>query len=411
VLADRHPALVRQVRDAFPYPPEQRRALDALLEETANGVITPLPAGAHDRADWERWTRPYVGRSWFDVPFLWAESYFYRRLLGAVGYFGSDASDEETGARTRTEAWRGIDPFGPFKRAELRGAAVTEELAALDAVAELAPDAQDSALLRGALWGNRADLVFRISAQQSSADRDSAGKRSEAKGSADEASAADGSEGNGSASPGDILVDDGALVWERLDSVPRGAVHLLADNAGRELIADLVLVDHLLRTGRAGTAVLHVKPYPSFVSDATTADVVDCLRRIGEAPGRAGAVGARLWQAMASGQLALSAHPFSCAPLPYADMPAGLRAELAPAALVLAKGDLNYRRLVGDRHWPATASFTDLTSYFPGGGLVALRTLKSDVIVGLDPGTRAALDASGVAWRTSGTRAVIQARG
>jgi Damage-control phosphatase ARMT1-like domain len=391
VLAERHPALVRQVRDAFPYPPQQQRALDALLEETAHGVITALPAGARDRAAWQRWGRPYVGRPWFDVPFLWAESYFYRRLLGAVGYFGSDTgaggeAGTEAEAWAGPGAWRGIDPFGPFKRAELRGTAVAEELAALDAVAELAPDAQDSALLRGALWGNRADLVFRVTAG--------------------EGSAAEGSE-----SGGDVLVDDGAPVWETLDSGPPGAVHLIADNAGRELVADLVLVDHLLRTGRADTVVLHVKPYPSFVSDATTADVVDCLRRIGEAPGRAGAVGARLWRAMAGGQLSSRAHPFFCAPLPYADMPADLRADLAPATLVLAKGDLNYRRLVGDRHWPATTSFTGLTSYFPGGGLVALRTLKSDVIVGLDPATRAALDASGEAWRTSGTRAVIQARG
>ena len=33
VLAERHPALIQQVRDAFPYGPEQHRALDALLEE------------------------------------------------------------------------------------------------------------------------------------------------------------------------------------------------------------------------------------------------------------------------------------------------------------------------------------------------------------------------------------------
>src|SRR5690349_7378860 len=145
VLDKRHPALIQQVRDAFPYSPTQHRALDVLLEETTEGVIEPLPTSAHDQGTWADWGRRYFGRSWFEAPFLWAESYFYRKLLEAVGYF-------EPGP------WQGVDPFAPFKRAELRGSAVEEELAALDDVAELPLDAQDQAVLHGALWGNRADL-------------------------------------------------------------------------------------------------------------------------------------------------------------------------------------------------------------------------------------------------------------
>jgi hypothetical protein len=64
---------------------------------------------------------------------------------------------------------------------------------------------------------------------------------------------------------------------------------------------------------------------------------------------------------------------------------------------------------VGDLHWPTTTPFTALTSYFPGP-LAALRTLKSDVAVGIDPETLAALDATGESWRTSGTHAMIQVR-
>ncbi|HEY5836108.1 damage-control phosphatase ARMT1 family protein [Streptomyces sp.] len=371
VLAERHPALIRQVRDAFPYPPEQRRALDALLEEITGGPnssrITALPPGAHAYERWERWGTGYVGRSWFDVPFLWAESYFYRRLLEAVGYFAAGP-------------WQGIDPFGPFKRAELRGAAVAAELAVLDEVAGLPPEAQDAAVLHGALWGNRADLGFRISA------------------------------GDESGAAGTLVVDDSAPLWRHLAAGPGGAVYVVADNAGRELVADLILIDHLLHTGRAAGVVLHVKPYPYFVSDATTADVVDCLRRIAEARGRAGEAGARLWRAMSGGRLDVRAHPFSCAPLPYADMPADLRADLGRATLTLVKGDLNYRRLVGDRHWPATTPFPELTSTFPGAPLAALRTLKSDVVTGLAPRTLAALDATATPWRTTGTHAVIQMR-
>jgi hypothetical protein len=187
-----------------------------------------------------------------------------------------------------------------------------------------------------------------------------------------------------------------------------GTLCLVADNAGRELVPDLLLIARLLAEGRVGRAVLHVKPYPYYVSDATTADVVDALRRLTSAPGAPAAYGRRLWAAMADGRLAVRAHPFSCAPLPYTDMPDDLRANFAAAALTLFKGDLNYRRLVGDRLWPPATPFRDVTAYFPGP-VAALRTLKSDVITGLDTRTEAALVAAeGQRWRTGGTHALIQ---
>jgi hypothetical protein len=202
-------------------------------------------------------------------------------------------------------------------------------------------------------------------------------------------------------------VDDSALLWSLL---PADTLCLVADNAGRELIPDLLLLDHLLHHGRARRAALHVKAYPYYISDATTADVVDAVRRLTGAKGAAADAGERLWTAMTDGRLEIRTHPFSCAPLPYADMPDDLRAEFAAADLTIFKGDLNYRRLVGDRLYPPTTPFRDTTAYFPGP-VAALRTLKSDVIVGLDAATEAALVAAEEQrWRTSGTHALIQAR-
>jgi hypothetical protein len=256
---------------------------------------------------------------------------------------------------------------------------VEKELAALDDLSKLPPEAQDQALLTGALWGNRADLGFRIS----SADPTDLGRH--------------------------LIADDSDQLWSHLADSPSPTVYLLADNAGRELIPDLILIDHLLHTGRADQAVLHVKPYPYYVSDATTADVIDCVRRISESPGQAGRIGASLFDALSNGRLSVRSHPFSCAPLPYADMPDDLRTDLARATVTISKGDLNYRRLVGDRLRPATTPFADPTSYFPSP-LLALRTLKSDIAIGLEPSTLAALEATGAPWRTSGTHAVIQFR-
>ncbi|MBD0690398.1 damage-control phosphatase ARMT1 family protein [Streptomyces sp. CBMA123] len=367
VFHERHPRLVREVLDALPYGPAERAAVERLLTESTTGVLEPLGEDAPDAARWRRWGEGLWGRPWGEAPFLWAESYFYRRLLDATGYF-------------RPGAWQGVDPFAPFKDAELAGAAVDGELAALSELDDLPAARRADALLTSALWGNRADLSFQLTAQP------------------------------GGPAASELLTDDSARLWAELRRAGGGRVCVIADNAGRELLPDLVLIDHLLTSGLAAEVALYVKPQPYFVSDATTADVLASLTRLRTAPSPvAAAVGDRLWRAMGGGTLAVRTHPFFCAPLPYHDLPADLRAELAGAALTILKGDLNYRRLVGDRLWPPTTPFPDAAGHFPTA-VAALRTLKSDVIVGLDADTVTRLDATATPWRTNGRHAVIQFR-
>ncbi|MFC4855451.1 damage-control phosphatase ARMT1 family protein [Actinophytocola glycyrrhizae] len=341
VLHDRHPRLIAQVRDGLPYPPEIGRALDELAEEIT-GEIRPLPG-------WEE----YAGRSWYDVPFLWAESCFYRKLLVAVGYFAPGP-------------WQGVDPFEPVKSAELR----TPELA--DDLAAFATRSDEDALLTASLWGNRADLGFRLSAGQADGD-------------------------------GALLVDQSPLLWSLLTDAD--TVCVVADNSGRELVPDLLLADHLLVTGRAARILLHVKPCPYYVSDALLTDVVAALRRLSESHD----AGPRLERAMRDGRLQVRAHPFSCAPWSYHRMPPDLAADFASATVTIMKGDLNYRRLVGDRRWVPTTPFEEVTAYFPGR-VAALRTMKCDVAVGIPADAVARLDASGEQWRSNGAHAVIHVR-
>jgi hypothetical protein len=372
VLHDRHPALLERVQQELPYGPEQRRRFAVLLDSITRGVIEPLPETAHDHDAWTGWGAECLRRSWHDVPFLWAESYFYRQLLEASGYF-------EPGP------WRGIDPFEPMKSAELTRLAA--ELGDLDGAeldgAELdGPEREDDAqaLLLASVWGNRADLGFQLQA---------------------------GSGGQALASG--LIADDSHRIWAHLADHLPGRVTVVADNAGRELLADLLLIDQLLTSDLAVEVSLHVKPYPYYVSDATTADVVACLRTLGCAGGDRQDVAVRLRQALADGALTLVTHEFYCAPLTFAQAPADLAIDLGSSQLTLLKGDLNYRRLVGDNHWPPDTSFSTVVDHFPGP-VAVLRTLKCDVIVGLDGDTLHGLDATGEAWRTSGTHAVIQAR-
>ncbi|WP_369182790.1 damage-control phosphatase ARMT1 family protein [Streptomyces sp. Y1] len=365
VFHERHPKLVQQVLDALPYGPSVQAAMADLLAESTDGVLQPPSTSAHDHQQWLEWGEGLFGRPWGEAPFLWAESYFYRRLLEATGYF-------------RPGTWQGIDPFAPFKTAELAGSAVDAELAALGELPALSAEKRADALLSSALWGNRADLSFQITA-----------------------SATD-------TQPSALITDDSPLLWSTLAAATEPKVCVIADNAGRELLPDLVLVDHLLTNGLAAEAALYVKPSPYYVSDATTADVLATTERLRTAPEQeAAGIGLRLWDAMNNGTLAIRTHPFFCAPLPFHDMPADLRAELSDATMTILKGDLNYRRLVGDQLWDATTPFAERADHFPSP-IAALRTLKSDVIVGLDGPAVAELDATGEPWRTSGKYGLIQ---
>ncbi len=369
VFHDRHPKLIGQIRQAHPYLPGQHQALHDLLDETLTGRISPLPPTAHDHAAWDALGDGYFGQRWYDVPFLWAESYFYRKLLDAVGFF-------EPGP------WFWIDPFEFLKTAELRDPALESELGALDEVLRLPAHDRAEALLLASLWGNRADLGFRIGLAAAS------GQPAQA---------------------ASLVADDSAAVWSVFDAGAARKVCLVADNAGRELLSDLVLLDHLVETGLAAEVVLHLKPQPYYVSDAVTADLVGCLRRLAATTGSAADIARRIHQAMADGRVTVYTHWFYCAPLSFHHMPPDLAREFESVSLTVLKGDLNYRRLVGDCDWPATTSFAQTAAYFPGP-VVALRTLKSDVVVGLDTATLSALDASGESWRTSGTHGLVQAR-
>jgi Damage-control phosphatase ARMT1-like domain len=365
VWHDRTPKLVAQIRDAHPYGPEQSRALDALLEEIASGPIQPLPFDAHDQATWVEWGTDCFGKLWLDAPFLWSESYFYRRVLEATGFF-------------RPGPWRGVDPFQPMKAAELRDRGLESELATLNELTRLPLDEQAHAKLLAALWGNQADLGFQMSITAAVGPADSAG----------------------------LVADDSSVLWSNLDSSAN--VVLVLDNAGRELLADFVFADHLLQHRQARSITLHVKPQPYYVSDATTTDVVDCLLRLAASPGSPSEIAHRLRDAASTGRLRVYTHDFYCAPWTYHRMPDDLRATLEEASLTILKGDLNYRRLVGDVDWSPSTPFANAAGYFPTP-VVTLRILKSDVVTGIEPNRLATLDATGQPWRTSGRYALVQA--
>ncbi|MCX7839743.1 MAG: damage-control phosphatase ARMT1 family protein [Anaerolineae bacterium] len=359
----RIPRIIDEVIAVNAYPAEMVAALRALRAEIVNGTLQLLREDAEDREFWNAQARAYLGRTWLDLPWYWAEAFFYRRLLEATRYF----QDGDFYRR---------DPYAPIKRAELQPDRAPR---AVNAILEHLPIENEHAfhaLVRASLWGNRADLSMR------GIITDDATNTS-------------------------LLVDDRARVWEFLRRA-RGRVDVLCDNAGVELGFDVALVDFLLRTDLATEIVMHVKPQPTFVSDATLQDVRETLDVFGKADAPAlRHLAQRLARALNDGRVVLSDHPFWVSGFFFHDLPSDLRAMLARATLVVCKGDANYRRLVGDCHWEPTTPFQKVAAHFPAP-VVALRTLKSEVIVGLAAGEAERQRAQDPAWWVNGTRGVIQ---
>ena len=70
--------------------------------------------------------------------------------------------------------------------------------------------------------------------------------------------------------------------------------------------------------------------------------------------------------------------PFWTFPHDFSEMATAapeLYEELSASKLVIFKGDLNYRKLVGDLEWPVQTSFSKALRGFRPAPLVALRTL------------------------------------
>jgi hypothetical protein len=74
-------------------------------------------------------------------------------------------------------------------------------------------------------------------------------------------------------------------------------------------------------------------------------------------------------------------------------------------ALIIIKGDLNYRRLVGDFHWRSSDPIKDKISYIKKP-LLIIRSLKSNVILGVDDEEKYSNNAPN--WRISGKYGIVQ---
>ncbi|KIW18132.1 hypothetical protein PV08_02420 [Exophiala spinifera] len=372
---------------------------------------------------------------WHEVEWLFSECYLYRRLFGSF---------------SRRTWWKTYDVFQEQKRDAFRQSkdAVLEMAAYYVNVTKgigcigcnsgflASPDATQrqqavfTEMMQQCLWGNATDLSLLTTLTYENIQQlqgSEVFKRRRDK----------------------VLVNDldqaFNLLWQAGNQgEERRTVEFVLDNSGFELFVDVVVICYLLKSELATEVRMHAKQIPWFVSDATPTDIeqlFDIIRRPldffkdSSGSGEGGlaemtdeqrqhleVLHSDLRTFQAEGRLVYQTSNFWTQAGSFWRLPTsnpGLLAELRSSHLVVFKGDLNYRKLVGDACWDPTTPFQEALG--PLGkssklNILSLRTCKADVVVGLPPGKDEELRSlpgcggeSGLrAWALDGSWAVMQ---
>ncbi|ELU02892.1 hypothetical protein CAPTEDRAFT_99966 [Capitella teleta] len=356
-------------------------------EVKTNKPLTPLTDKAEDNECWNRILSEEENPCWFNSAWLLTECYAYRRIMEAV------MLSPQLGF---------LDPFGEQKREALIGAMNAIKALVRNTQAAVKASIDDSKskrhhlnqLMRVCLWGNRCDLS--ISAGQSNT-----------YGEMPEIETLDSY----------LLTDNIDQVWNQFNVARlegKVVLHVVLDNAGFELLSDFCLADFLTSSGLVDRIHFHGKPLPWFVSDVTPMDWDWTLDQLTNCEDTVMQSMASVWKQRLGdgGPWSFSVHDFWCSPCDFSRMKRyapDLHSILEEASLVIFKGDLNYRKLIGDLKWPFCTPFKEALRGFQPAPLCALRTIKCDTVVGLSEGqAEKALETTGEDWMIPGTYGVIQ---
>ncbi|XP_068129160.1 damage-control phosphatase ARMT1-like [Hyperolius riggenbachi] len=328
--------------------------------------------------------------SWFRSPWLYVECYMYRRIQEGMVFSPPIAEFDVFGA-VKNESF--------FQSQQAIIALCTHLQERKRDIPSLSKEQRQEEfykLLQVSLWGNKCDLS--ISGGQDNSQKSSILASLE------------------SLKPF-VLVDDMVSLWNILsrsgtEKDAKTRVDIVLDNAGFELITDFILADAILSLNLATEIHFHAKCFPWFVSDTTKRDFDWTIQQLLAANHRWMSKCGQTWKEnLKKGSWVYHENLFWTLPHEFWSMEGvapDLYAELKKSNLVLIKGDLNYRKLTGDRKWDFTTPFSQSLNTFHPAPLCSIRTLKADVQVGLRPGVGEKLSAAESDWMVSGKYGVIQ---
>jgi len=325
--------------------------------------------------------------SWYSSAWLWVECYMYRRISQALNMTGVEKLRTFDFFRQQKEEGY----FGSLASMVQLGNWILSELSQASVENELK---NWCTLVQVCLWGNKCDLSI------------SAGSKAVATG--DPVEALEQLKSN-------LLTNDSVDAWKVLSNKNQQCiVDIVMDNSGFELFTDLCLADFLITTGKVSKVRMRVKDQPWFVSDTTPDDIKWTLNQMlkSNEVGNPLALLAEKWNNyICSGQWTIQADGFWTYPHSYnkmSDTDPQLFNELGEADLLIFKGDLNYRKLVGDLNWETTVAFQTALQGFLPSAVLSLRTAKADVIVGLNAGQAEMITKVDNQWMVNGQWGVVQ---
>lgn len=235
-----------------------------------------------------------------------------------------------------------------------------------------------------------------------------------------------------------ILVNDTLKAWDTLESkssCDEVRVDFVLDNSGFELYADLMLAAFLLQSKLATKCVFHAKDIPYMVSDVMLKDFDTLVKDLKDreffpvddkkSQDALDLFANDICSFVDGGKLEFREDSFWTTELDYWNLDdsetkyhgAIIHKDLVLSDLVIFKGDLNYRKLTGDRKWDRTTPWSKAIGPLATNGitLLSLRTCKADVQVDLPRGVDEELckiwekehPGQGSWWCSSGKWAVI----
>lgn len=366
-------------------------------EIVTNKTLKPLRLlpNATDN-DAEEWNKYLIKRTeieggtpiWFNTVWLYCECYMYRALAQEIAlttYLHSYDPFEQQKQSAFTNSLVSIQALCTHTMNLVRKA---ESLSVSQTKEELIK------LLKLNLWGNKCDLSLSAGAEVSQSSNPIQVLKSLEK---------------------DILVDNSEFVWNLLrkkETNSTNIVDIILDNAGYEFFTDLCLAIFLVAHNFAEKIRFYVKRYPWYISDAMKHDFHWTLHYMNNSSNEDLQKLAKLAsEHLKNSVWTIEEESYWTGPYDFAGMREQdpvLYAKLSEAKLAIFKGDLNYRKLVGDINWEYTTEFTKALRGFQPTYILTLRTVKSDVCVGLPRGVADKLFQKDEGWMFTGQCGLIQ---
>ncbi|CAG9763160.1 unnamed protein product [Ceutorhynchus assimilis] len=210
-----------------------------------------------------------------------------------------------------------------------------------------------------------------------------------------------------------ILADDSEKIYQALiTNDNNNIIDIVLDNSGYEVFTDLCLMDILTTFSLAKKIRFHVKAIPWFISDVMEKDFLWTLQQSKDCKNSyRQQLGSRWTEYLANGQWQVMVHHFWTCPYEFKFMSQfapDLYELLTESKLVIFKGDLNYRKLFGEKNWDPTLSPEEALQGFLPAKLCTLRTIKADIVVGLKPGQAEICHKTDEKWMEKGDYGLIQ---